>query len=777
MTVPKGVDPEKWGRPTWVLLHALAYLASVCRMDVSVVRGTFLDMRLLLPCKKCRVGLAEIIRAVPPPEDAEALLPWVNEAHNVVNRKKGRAEVAMDDGLGGRIASMDAKERRVYVLVATVRAASYMRKCIAEREQYEQYRREMPSIRAAWSRFALVAKSMPVALRSKRKKSSFGEVRVAESEAVSGLRELISSQQATSTPEARSPANKGVLRGKVYEHLVSRKANESPAAFAAFADLARGPVSLEVALFGETSPRYARPTAANVPMLQRMHTLLTKNASLGLFVRDENMDIAKVEWGKLRRTYEACVALGETQEDDSSYTHALMSFLRTANESGCAGLNMFGGAKHHIFALLSRAPASEGAYKEAVTWVWNGDYEPLYKHVFTCMQKVRESDLEVCCMPLAMLSAYTDASQMFRDAVNLARDEKCRCHESLVTKLSRDFVAQHEGSACGKFLRTILDVRPDETTMLLWPTWSNDAKLACLFWNVSVDEKHVREKCRALLPQALDALDATQLYRMLFAYGYDGEFPLDIRSFIEEATTLASSEAEVVSAIARLSMKRPELFVKLKLVSVQKDRWEVLIDFLSAKRSALSIADEVEMLTTHRIANDAIVEFALVRFRGFRLARTLRKLRRKSADENKALLVRLYKTYGKEIGLIESDDAYLLHLAELVYANENGGDEDANEAANREVLTYIEEQARKTGSYAPLQRLVARLGGDAGDSMHRAFLHHHHSKASVAAAAAQGGEVACRILKWKPGACQELAQGKTDKDDKTAALMRRCCDA
>ena len=184
--LPKGVDPEKWGLPTWVVMHALAYLASVGRMDVAVVRGAFRDMRLLLPCKKCRVGLAEIVRAVPPPDDADALLAWVNEAHNAVNRKKRRAEVEMDDGLGGRIASMGAEERRAYVLVATVRAASYMHKCIAEREQYEQYRREMPAIRAAWSRFALVAKSMPVALRATRRMSSFGAVRVAESVADCG---------------------------------------------------------------------------------------------------------------------------------------------------------------------------------------------------------------------------------------------------------------------------------------------------------------------------------------------------------------------------------------------------------------------------------------------------------------------------------------------------------------------------------------------------------------------------------------------------------------
>jgi hypothetical protein len=165
---PRGVDPEKWGRPTWVVMHALAYLASTHRMDGSVVRGTFADMRLLLPCKKCRVGLAEIISERPLPETDEDLPEWVNEAHNAVNRKLGRREVAMEDGLGARIASMDVPARRAFVLVAAVRAAEYMRGCIEERGEYEQYKHELPAIYAAWARFKKVTHSMPVALRARR---------------------------------------------------------------------------------------------------------------------------------------------------------------------------------------------------------------------------------------------------------------------------------------------------------------------------------------------------------------------------------------------------------------------------------------------------------------------------------------------------------------------------------------------------------------------------------------------------------------------------------
>ena len=149
----------------WVLLHALAYLAAVGRMDALVVRRTFEDMRVLLPCKKCRVGIAEIVRDSPVPTEAASLLPWVNEAHNAVNRKLRKTELSVYDGLGGVIASMDAAHRRAFVVRAAVSASEYMRRCVLEREAHAQYAHERPAMRAAWSRFMAVAASLPVALR------------------------------------------------------------------------------------------------------------------------------------------------------------------------------------------------------------------------------------------------------------------------------------------------------------------------------------------------------------------------------------------------------------------------------------------------------------------------------------------------------------------------------------------------------------------------------------------------------------------------------------
>jgi hypothetical protein len=165
MEKPKGVDPQRWGRPMWVVLHALAYLAAVGRLDALVVRRTFEDMRVLLPCKKCRVGFTELVREVPIPSDAESMLPWANEAHNAVNRKLGKEEVSMYDGLGGLIASMGAAHRRAFVVGAAVSASEYTRRCVLEREAHAQYAHELPALRAAWSRFKAVVASLPVALR------------------------------------------------------------------------------------------------------------------------------------------------------------------------------------------------------------------------------------------------------------------------------------------------------------------------------------------------------------------------------------------------------------------------------------------------------------------------------------------------------------------------------------------------------------------------------------------------------------------------------------
>ena len=165
MEAPRGVDPEKWGRPTWVMMHGLAYLAATGALHADVARGTLDDMRVLLPCKKCRVGLTALIAASPVPREARALPRWVHEAHNAVNRKKERPSprVAMADGLGSVIAALDARRQRALVMGAVASAARYIKRCVAERERHVQYAAELPALRAAWSRFARVAVALPLA--------------------------------------------------------------------------------------------------------------------------------------------------------------------------------------------------------------------------------------------------------------------------------------------------------------------------------------------------------------------------------------------------------------------------------------------------------------------------------------------------------------------------------------------------------------------------------------------------------------------------------------
>jgi hypothetical protein len=549
------------------------------------------------------------------------------------------------------------------------------------------------------------------------------------------------------------------MQSLVYSVLMSpelsdREANEVTDAF----------TRAEIDLFGELSPRHTKPTVDKLIMLERMHTLLQhrRRAYTEAFVRHENRDLASVEWEKLRRTYEANVALRAHDEDESvTYTAALVSFLRTANECGCAKLGMFGGPKEHVYALLSRKLVTDDVYAEAAGWAWNGEYEPLYKHVFDSMQSVKNKG--ACCLPLRMLSAaYTDTVSLFRDAVQLAKIEKCSCHEALLASLSLESVAKHASTnVCARALLTMIEAKPDETWMLM-PKWTMDAMLACLLWNVRAERADVRERCARLLPQAMEEMDVRHLYKLFLAYGFgetlERKFLLAV---LEHAAARAATAEASVRIIAALAVARPNLFVvydesgkrvELRSARVSRGGWDAYMALL--KKPSMSLEDEVEMLTTHREANDAIAELGIGAYRGVRLERTLCKLREdgKKRDE---LVTRIYKTYGREMRLIADDAPYLVHLAEIAYKDEKGFRDgvDLTEVNNKSVLEYIEEEARRRGGYEPLRNLVERLGDDAGDRAYRALLYTYRRNKIEEA---DPEEFRCRALKWTPGACEAL---------------------
>jgi hypothetical protein len=739
--------------PTWVLMHALAYLAATHRMDATAVRRTLDDMRMLLQCKK---GAADILGNSPLPEKDEELPEWVHRAHNA---SLGPVHVEMHHGLGARIAAMDAATRRAFVMVATVRAADNMRRCVGTRAQH-----------AAWARFKLLAKSMPVALRATD--TAFGTTL---GDVVGRLQQLANSKgTATETAagalrelaeRSMSDETRREMQGLVYSVLMSpelsdREVNEVTYAF----------TCVEIDLFGELSPRHTKPTMDKLVMLERLQRLLQRgrHGYTEAFVRHENRDIAGVEWEKLRRTYEANVALRAHEEDDSvTYTEALVSFLRTANECGCAELGMFGGPKEHVYALLSRKLVTDEVYAEAAGWAWNGEYEPLYRHVFDFMQRVKQADkrvgLRACCLPLRMLSAaYTDTASLFRDAVDLAKVEKCRCHEALLTMLSSEIVAKHASTnVCARALLSMIDAKPDGSWMLM-PTWSMDAMLACLLWNVRTRRAEVRERCARLLPQAIEEMDVRQLYKLFLAYGFGETLERGfLLAVLEHAAARAATAEASVRTIAALAVARPNLFVvydesgkrvQLRSARVSRERWDAYVALL--KKPSMSLEDEVEMLTTHREANDAIAELGIGAYRGVRLERTLCKLREdgKKRDE---LVTRIYKTYGREMGLIADDAPYLVHLAEIAYKDEKGFRDgvDLSDVNNKSVLAYIEEEARKRGGYEPLRKLVERLGDDAGDRAYRALLYTYR-RTKIGEADTE--ERRCRALKWTPGACEAL---------------------
>lgn len=96
---PVQVTPEHWGPPLWAELEAWAASA-----DLSTV-PTYLDaFALRVPCGPCREHWRGIVAARPPDVSSNAaLVLWVRDRHNDVNRLLGKPIWALDAGLTGRL--------------------------------------------------------------------------------------------------------------------------------------------------------------------------------------------------------------------------------------------------------------------------------------------------------------------------------------------------------------------------------------------------------------------------------------------------------------------------------------------------------------------------------------------------------------------------------------------------------------------------------------------------------------------------------------------------
>ena len=161
--VARGISPEKWGRVTWAMLHGLAYVA-IARPTlkrVRQVRLVVLCMQRLLPCRECRENMLAKLAALPAPalsakrgavKGAWDVARWVHDLHNLTNKKTKKAHwnVAYDDGFDALLAPMDADRLREFTSRATLAAAEYIARCLAERKGQAEAEAEAEAANGSW---------------------------------------------------------------------------------------------------------------------------------------------------------------------------------------------------------------------------------------------------------------------------------------------------------------------------------------------------------------------------------------------------------------------------------------------------------------------------------------------------------------------------------------------------------------------------------------------------------------------------------------------------
>ena len=157
---PKGINPEKWGRVTWAMMHSLAYLV-VDRDEASVraLRVAFLCLPRLLPCRTCRQNLHKKMKTLPVPqaETGWELARWVHDVHNAVNASRGKPELGFEEGLDADLVRMDERRLRAFADTATRIATGYIARCLEERrvlgERYEKFARQYKKALSAYEAF------------------------------------------------------------------------------------------------------------------------------------------------------------------------------------------------------------------------------------------------------------------------------------------------------------------------------------------------------------------------------------------------------------------------------------------------------------------------------------------------------------------------------------------------------------------------------------------------------------------------------------------------
>lgn len=77
------LDPMLWGPSAWGLLH---YVSFQSKSSTEELRDLFEDLKVLLPCAKCRRNFTAHLAACPFPSQRRAIPKWLYTIHDRVNR-------------------------------------------------------------------------------------------------------------------------------------------------------------------------------------------------------------------------------------------------------------------------------------------------------------------------------------------------------------------------------------------------------------------------------------------------------------------------------------------------------------------------------------------------------------------------------------------------------------------------------------------------------------------------------------------------------------------
>ncbi len=99
------LNPSVWGRHAWIFLHSITINYPECptHEDKQNIKNFFMILPTVLPCLKCRDHLNKNYHKHPLTEkvlcDKDALIKWLIDVHNEINKQSGKKELSYDEVL------------------------------------------------------------------------------------------------------------------------------------------------------------------------------------------------------------------------------------------------------------------------------------------------------------------------------------------------------------------------------------------------------------------------------------------------------------------------------------------------------------------------------------------------------------------------------------------------------------------------------------------------------------------------------------------------------